>query len=59
MKDLKDFLMNLTFKDGNLTSSSNTMILTRTELMSDSTLQNEERIQLLKPYVTNVSLRRN
>lgn len=49
MKDLKDFLMKLTFKNGSLTSSSNMMILTRTELMSDNTLQNEERIQLLKP----------
>lgn len=51
--------MKLTFKDGSLMSSSNTTILTRTELTSGNNLQKEESIQLFKPKGTNVFMRRN
>lgn len=36
--------MKLTFKDGSLMSSSNMMILTRTESNYDNNLQNDKRI---------------
>lgn len=40
----KGFSMKLTFRDECLTSSSNMMILTRTESTYGNNLQNEERI---------------